>query len=240
MPGRIGKVSSVILLKLNTKKFSSRFAHCINLEYYIDLVNVLDGLLKEEWLGYREKLHCIQTVFSILAGQGEALNLDPTRFYTTLYKAILTVHASKNHHCFIILLQTLVVALIKRHKKITAKRMIGFTKRLSTLSLQLLHNSTLGCLCLIKNVLQMNKAVDVLLDLDTSVGDGKYQPELDDPEYCNAATSALFEMNLLCKHYHPIVSKYALHIANGVPTTGNGSLPPEIGKWYLLFYINVI
>lgn len=208
-----------------------RFAHCINLEYYIDLLNVLNGLLKEEWVGYKEKLHCIQTVFSILVGQGEALNLDPTRFYTALYKDMLTVHASKNHSNFIILLQTLIVAVIKRHKKITTKRMIGFTKRLSTLSLQVLHNSSLSCMCLIKNLLQMHKTVDVLLDLDTSVGDGKFQPEIDDPEYCNAGTSALFEMNLLCKHYHPIVSKYAMHIASGVPATGSGTLPPEISKW---------
>lgn len=124
-----------------------------------------------------------------------------------------------------------MIALIKRHKKITGKRMIGFAKRLSTLSLQLLHNSSLSCLCLVKSILQMNKSVDVLLDLDTSVGDGKFQPELDDPEYCNAATSALFEMTLLRRHYHPIVSKYALHVASGVPATGNGSLPPEISKW---------
>lgn len=194
-------------------------------------MNVLDGLLKEDWIGYREKLHCIQTVFSILIGQGEALNLDPTRFYTALYKDLLTVHASKNHQDFIILLRTLTMALIKRNKKITTKRMIGFTKRLSTLSLQLLHNSSLSCLCLIKNILQTNKAVDVLLDVDTSVGDGKFQAELDDPEYCNAATSALFEMNLLCKHYHPVVRKYALHIAKGVPITGDNILPTEISKW---------
>lgn len=194
------------------------------------MVNVLDGLLKEDWLGYREKLHCIQTVFSILIGQGEVLNLDPTRFYTALYMDMLTVHASKNHHNFTILLQTLIIGLIKRHKKITTKRVVGFTKRLSTLSLQLLHNSTLSCLCLIKNILQMNKAVDVLLDLDTSVGDGKFQPELDDPEYCNAATTALFEVNLLHRHYHPIISKFAFHIASGVPATGSGVLPSEISK----------
>lgn len=191
----------------------------------------MDGLLKEDWLGYKEKLHCIQTVFCILVGQGEALNLDPTRFYTALYKDMLAVHASRNYQNFLILLQTLIMALIKRHKKITTKRMIGFAKRLSTLSLQLLHNGSLSCLCLIKNVLQMHKAVDVLLDLDTSVGDGKFQPELDDPEYCNAATGALFELNLLCKHYHPVVSKYALHVASGVPATGTGSLPPDISKW---------
>lgn len=129
------------------------------------------------------------------------------------------------------LLETLNLALIKRRKKITSKRIIGFVKRISTASLQVLHGSSISYLALIKLILQMNRAADVLLDLDTSTGDGKFLPELDDPEYCNASTSALFEMTLLGRHYHPIVAKYARHIANGVPSTGPGSLPPEFGKW---------
>lgn len=57
----------------------TKFAHCINLEYYVDIVNVLNQLLNEDWLGYREQLHCIQTIFIMLSGQGEAINIDPTR-----------------------------------------------------------------------------------------------------------------------------------------------------------------
>ena len=56
-----------------------RFSHCINLEFYQDIVNVLSGLLEEGNLGLRERLNCIQTVFVILSGQGSALNIDPHR-----------------------------------------------------------------------------------------------------------------------------------------------------------------
>lgn len=187
--------------------------------------------MKQEWVGPREKLHCIQAVFSILSGQGEVLNLDPTRFYTGLYKEMLTIHASKTHQNFSSLLHTLNSALLKRHKKITSKRTQGFVKRLATLSLQLPHNSSLSCLSIVKAILQSNKSVDVLLDLDSSIGDGKFEPELDDPEYANASATALYDLVLLSRHYHPIVAKYAKHIANGVPGTGEGSLPPQFGKW---------
>lgn len=135
----------------------TKFAHCINLEYYVDIVNVLNQLLNEDWLGYREQLHCIQTIFIMLSGQGEAINIDPTRlvlhifcissfksflcrFYTNLYKDLLTTHAGRNHEITLTLLKTLIDALIKRRKKITNKRTINFVKRLGTLSLQLLHN----------------------------------------------------------------------------------------------------
>ncbi|EFA07654.2 nucleolar complex protein 3 [Tribolium castaneum] len=208
----------------------AKFSHCINIEYYLDLVNILDNLLKEEWIGYREQLHCVQTVFSILSGQGEALNVDPTRFYTNLYKGLLTTNASKNHSNFLILLKTLNDALIKRRKKITNKRTLSFVKRLATLSLQLLHNGSLGSLGLIKNIMQLNRTVDILLDLDNSFGDGKYQPELEDPEYANASSTGLYELNLLVRHYHPVVTKYARNIAFGVPATGEGSLDPEYAK----------
>lgn len=88
--------------------FMFRFAHCINLDYYMDMVNLLDKLLKEDWIGFKEQLYCIQTVFAILSGQGEALTLDPTRFYNNLYKNLLEINASSNgHKHFFIVLQIL-------------------------------------------------------------------------------------------------------------------------------------
>ncbi|CAG9853869.1 unnamed protein product [Phyllotreta striolata] len=209
----------------------AKFAHCINIEFYMDIVNVLNKLLNEDWLGYREQLFCIHTVFSILSGQGEAINLDPIRFYNNLYKDLLTLNAaSKNSKDTPVLINTLCEALIKRRKKITNKRTIGFLKRLAQLSMQLTHEGSLGCLGLIKHVMQLNRSADVLLDLDSSTGEGKYQAEIEDPEYCNAASSALYELIHLARHYHPIVSKFARHIASGVPSSGDGSLPGEYGK----------
>ncbi|ERL92295.1 hypothetical protein D910_09612, partial [Dendroctonus ponderosae] len=208
----------------------TKFAHCINLEYYVDIVNVLSFLLNEDWLGYKEQLHCIQTIFIMLSGQGEGINIDPSRFYIHLYKDLLTTNAGRNHDNAFTVLKTLIDALIKRRKKITNKRIINFVKRLATLSLQLLHHGSLGCLGLIKTLMQLNRSVDILLDLDTSVGEGKYQPEIADPEFANASNTALFETVLLSRHYHPVVKKLARNIASGVPATGDGSLPLEYGK----------
>lgn len=78
--------------------------------------------------------------------------------------------------------------------------------------------------------MQLNKSVDILLDTDNSFGDGIYMPELEDSEYSNAASTSLYEMSLLNKHYHPTVRKFCKNIVNGVPTTGQGALVPGIGK----------
>ncbi|CAD6995676.1 unnamed protein product [Ceratitis capitata] len=96
--------------------------------------------------------------------------------------------------------------------------------------MHLLHHGTLATLGTIKTTFQLTSVLDVLLDTDTSVGSGNYNPELDDPEYCNASSTALYELTMLSRHYHPTVRKMAMHIARGVPASGEGSLPPEIGK----------
>ncbi|KAF1373445.1 hypothetical protein PFLUV_G00238930 [Perca fluviatilis] len=53
----------------------ANFAHLINLEFFDDLLNVLQNLIQSGDLTNRESLHCIQTVFTILSGQGLRKNI---------------------------------------------------------------------------------------------------------------------------------------------------------------------
>lgn len=208
----------------------AKFSHLINIEFFHDLIEVLYKLLSDEELGYREQLHCVQTVFTILSGQGEILNIDPARFYTHLYKNLLNVHAGKNHSDAESILTTIENVLIKRRKHITFQRHLAFLKRLIMLSLQMMHNSSLGCLSVIKTSLQFNNQLDILLDTEDVIGSGRYNPNINEPEYSNANCTKLWELGFLHRHYHPIVRKYAKNIAAGVPMTGNGALPPELSK----------
>ncbi|KAJ1531012.1 hypothetical protein ONE63_005844 [Megalurothrips usitatus] len=208
----------------------AKFSSCINLDYYHDLVNALDELMSYGDLKYRDQLHIVQTVFTILSGQGEMLTIDPRRFYTYLYRNMLNIHAGVTHPDMMILVRAIDYMMIKRRKKITQERAYAFTKRLSTLALQLLHNGSLSCLSLIKTVLQLNKSIDLLLDVDKSFGQGIYDPLLQEPEYCNAGNSTLWELSLLQRHYHPLVQQYSNFVSAGAPETGTSSLPVEFAK----------
>lgn len=209
-------------------KFNFRFAHIINIEFFSDLIEVLNHLIENVDLGYREQLHCIQTVFTILSGQGEVLNIDPARFYTHLYQNIMHVNAGKNHGDIESILTTLENVLIKRRKSITHLRYLAFLKRLMTLSIQVLHNGSLGCLGIVKNAMQLNSTLDVLLDTENKVGSGKFDPEIVEPEFSNANCTSLFELSLLRRHYHPTVVKFANHISGGVQI--NSGLEPALAK----------
>jgi len=190
---------------------------------------VLNHLVINVDLSYREQLHCIQTVFTILSGQGEVLNIDPARFYTHLYRNILHVNAGRNHNDVESIVMTLENILLKQRKNITHLRYVAFLKRLMTLSLQVLHNGSLGCLGIVKNAMQLNSSLDILLDTENKVGSGKFDPLIPEPEFSNANCTSFFELGLLRRHYHPTVVKMANHIATGVKL-GNHILEPALSK----------
>lgn len=98
-----------------------------------------------------------------------------------------------------------------------------------TLCLQLLHNGALGCMAIVKNAMQLNSALDILLDTENKIGSGKFDPTINDPEFCNSNCTSLFELTLLKRHYHSTVSKMAGYILNGCHM-GNNMLEPEVSK----------
>ncbi|XP_051958764.1 nucleolar complex protein 3 homolog [Xyrauchen texanus] len=207
----------------------AKFAHLINLEFFDDLLAVLHSLIMSGDLTYRESLHCILTSFHILSGQGDVLNIDPLKFYSHLYKTLLTLHAGGANEDSAIVLQCLDVMLTRRRKQVTLQRAQAFVKRLSTLSLHTLPDSTVGILAANRTLMHTFPKCDILLDNEMQ-GSGVYLPELDEPEYCNPQNTSLWELHLLKTHYHPMVRKYAVHLMVGAPSEGSGALNMELGR----------
>ncbi|XP_040168724.1 nucleolar complex protein 3 homolog [Anopheles arabiensis] len=208
----------------------SKFAHTINIDFFADLVELLNNLLENVELGYREQLHCIQTVFIILSGQGEVLNIDPARFYSHFYKNLLYVNAGKNHDDMQTIIKTLDVILFKRRRNVTYHRYVSFVKRLATLCLQVLPNGCLGLISLIRSCMHMNQQLDILLDSEAVVGSGKFDPFNDEPEFANANCTALFESSCLVRHYHPLIRKMVMNVLKGsdsVPINSGRTLTPD-------------
>uniref|UniRef100_A0A672PU38 Nucleolar complex protein 3 homolog n=1 Tax=Sinocyclocheilus grahami TaxID=75366 RepID=A0A672PU38_SINGR len=226
---RILKKAQKSILLPSVLEGLAKFAHLINLEFFDDLLAVLYGLITSGDLTYRESLHCILTSFHILSGQGDVLNIDPLKFYNHLYKTLLTLHAGGTNEDTAIVLQCLDVMLTKRRKQVTLQRAQGFLKRLSTLGLHLLPDSCVGILAANRALMHTFPKCDILLDNEMQ-GSGVYLPELDVPEYCNPQNTALWELHLLKRHYHPMVRKFAAHLMKGAPSEGSGALSMELSR----------
>ncbi|XP_076311542.1 nucleolar complex protein 3 [Tachypleus tridentatus] len=206
----------------------SKFAHLINIEFFDDLVSCFGELVEKGELDGNEMLLCMHTVFTVLSGQGVALNIDPQRFYSYLYRILLSVNAGKTAAYMPILFKCLDVMLLKRKKQLTHHRVLAFLKRLCTVSLQTSHEGTLGILAVVRTMMQSHKRADILLDHESSGGSGVYLPTLEEPEHCNASSTALWELKFLQRHYHPVVVEYSNHILHGCPVQGKGHLSPAL------------
>ncbi|KAF6266173.1 CBF/Mak21 family-domain-containing protein [Scenedesmus sp. NREL 46B-D3] len=68
-----------------------RYSHLISVEYFNDLMAVLQDLLAAGALPLRERLGVLLAALDILKGQGEALTIDRRAFYNQLYQALLLV-----------------------------------------------------------------------------------------------------------------------------------------------------
>uniref|UniRef100_A0A672G6A3 Nucleolar complex protein 3 homolog n=1 Tax=Salarias fasciatus TaxID=181472 RepID=A0A672G6A3_SALFA len=207
----------------------ANFAHLINLEFFDDLLNVLQNLIQSGDLSNQESLHCIQTVFTILSGQGDVLNIDPLTFYQHLYRMLPRLHAGASNDDVIIVLRCLDTMLTRRKKQVTLQRAMAFVKRLSTLSLHLLPDASVGILAATRAALHSFPKCDFLLDNEIQ-GSGFYLPELDDPEHCNAQNTALWELHTLQRHYHPVVRLFAAHLSRGAPSEGSAALNVELSR----------
>uniref|UniRef100_A0A7N9AX55 Nucleolar complex protein 3 homolog n=1 Tax=Mastacembelus armatus TaxID=205130 RepID=A0A7N9AX55_9TELE len=207
----------------------ANFAHLINLEFFDDLLNVLQNLVQSDDLTNRESLHCIQTVFTILSGQGDVLNIDPLNFYSQLYKMLPRLHAGAPNDDIIIVLRCLDAMLTRRRKQVTLQRAMAFVKRLSMLSLHVLPNASVGVLAANRATMHAFPKCDFLLDNEVQ-GSGFYLPELDEPEHCNAQNTALWELHLLQRHYHPVVRQFAAHLCQGAPSEGSAALRVELSR----------
>ncbi|XP_021108734.1 nucleolar complex protein 3 homolog isoform X5 [Heterocephalus glaber] len=207
----------------------AKFAHLINVEFFDDLLVVLHTLIESGDLSYQESLHCVQTAFHILSGQGDVLNIDPMKFYTHLYKTLFKLHAGATNEGVEIVLHCLDVMLTKRRKQVSQQRALAFIKRLCTLALQVLPHSSIGILSTTRTLMHTFPKTDLLLDND-SQGNGVFLPELDEPEYCNAQSTALWELHALQRHYHPIVQRFAAHLIAGAPSEGSEALKPELSR----------
>uniref|UniRef100_A0A7N5ZUE1 Nucleolar complex protein 3 homolog n=1 Tax=Anabas testudineus TaxID=64144 RepID=A0A7N5ZUE1_ANATE len=186
---------------------------------------VLEGLD----LTNRETLHCIQAVFTILSGQGDVLNIDPLNFYSQLYRMLPRLHAGAPNDDIIIVLRCLDAMLTRRRKQVTLQRAMAFVKRLSTLSLHVLPNASVGILAANRAAVHSFPKCDFLLDNEVQ-GSGFYLPELEEPEHCNAQNTALWELHTLQRHYHPVVRQFAVHLSRGAPSEGSAALGVKLSR----------
>ncbi|RKP15357.1 CBF/Mak21 family-domain-containing protein [Piptocephalis cylindrospora] len=242
---RILKHASTSSLLPATLEGLAKFAHLISVDFFTDLLELLKRIMRggsstyqgmgededeEEGLGsedhtptVRSSLLCVVTAFTLLSGQGEALNIDLRDFDSHLYSLIprlalsstLETQKGKASEEEVevarlateseLMLRALDLLLLRRSKA-PADRVAAFTKRLATLCLWVPVSTVLGSVSLIHRVLVKYPRVQALLSTEDRAGDGVYQGLVEDIALSNPFASTLWEMSSLqVQHSDPRV-----------------------------------
>jgi nucleolar complex protein 3 len=137
----------------------SKFAHLINLEFFEDIIKIMHQLIESNTLTFKSQLHCIKTIFIVLSGQGEALTIDPLKFYSTLYNILLKFDATGDFENTLLLADCINMMFFKRVKQVPTSRLLSFIKRLSTVALQLEPASCSLIIHLLRKLINVNKVI---------------------------------------------------------------------------------
>uniref|UniRef100_A0A914WRV0 CCAAT-binding factor domain-containing protein n=1 Tax=Plectus sambesii TaxID=2011161 RepID=A0A914WRV0_9BILA len=211
----------------------SKFAHLINVEFFDDLISSMHHLVEQGDLKPLDSLHCINTVFVILSGEGQALNIDPYRFYRSIYSLLpriaLEKNANQQRRQAALALRTLEIMLNVRRRQVSIGRVAAFIKRMALLCFALRTDVLISFLAALRTYFVAHPRLsEQLLDAETQDA-GRYLAAVEDPDHCNAQSATIIdEMTALAMHPDITVRQFALHIRHKLPSLGNHRLQPSV------------
>ena len=198
----------------------SKFCHLINVDFYNDLIGLLYKLVNSQTVDHHQIMFTTKTVFTILATEGYSVSVDPHRFYVRFYSCLPLLNSTNFgaesdaelfHDC-------LDKMFFKRRKHLSVSRVFAFCKRLSLVAIQTSPPMAALVLSAIRILMRDHPKCEILLDTE-HFASASFLPQLDDPDFCNAAASRLWELHLLKLHSCPMIRLLALSILKGSQLT---------------------
>lgn len=203
----------------------AKFAHLINMDTVVDLLDVLKQLLLTvDELPLEASLNCVLTAFQTLQGPGKEMQIDVKEYVTPLYSQIPRLGTEENSRSNTeIALQCLTAAFIKRREYSTV-RIAAFLKQIFTVAMHAPEYTSVPLIALARQILQRYPSVHQMLESESDVvTSGNYTPDVADPEYTNPFATSAWELANLKFHIHPAIQDQA----QGASTLKLLQLPAE-------------
>ena len=199
----------------------SHFSHVISVEYFLDLLRFLSELLSSPstHLSTKQRLYCLHTSCTVLfSQQTQDLSVDPRSICQHMYTLLLDLPSELPPESTKLLINTLLL-MLNNTQCMHQERALGFAKRICTCSLVKTTSYAAGLLFSLRSLLRRDFITDNLLTNDSLAG-ASYQPEIPDPDVCEAKSTCLWELSLLRSHYHPVIRKQAHYLSEGSALVG--------------------
>nr|XP_037282059.1 nucleolar complex protein 3 homolog [Rhipicephalus microplus] len=190
----------------------AQYAHLVNLDFLEDILDALGTLLN--LLGSRDAPCCLQAAFALLSGQGQALTVDPQRFYVALFRCLLESPPASART----LLLCWRMMVVNRCRSLSVYRLKALCKRFATLCIN--HANSLGLTLSLGTLLRSEPRLHGLLEVADS--QTIFRPMLGDPDHAGCAP--LWELHVLRKHYDPSTAAVAKAVAS------SNRIPPALAS----------
>ena len=199
----------------------AKFAHLINIDTVVDLLNVLkELLLNVDKLPLDAALNCVLTAFKTLLGPGKELQIDPKDYISPLFAQLPRLCSLNDSQYANLALKCMDTAFIRR-RDYSLARVAAFVKRLLTVSMHAPspYCSAAPLIALVRSMLNnrysgvANRLFENEQDNATNLG-GAYNPMAEDPERTNPFATSAWELGTLRFHIHQDTAQQADDCAN--------------------------
>ncbi|ULT86548.1 hypothetical protein L3Y34_006328 [Caenorhabditis briggsae] len=220
----------------------SKFAHLLSIEFYEDIVSTMENMVQNENLKPLDQLHCINTVFVILSGDGQLLNIDPSKFYRLAYRVLnhfpFEKRPEQRKNQIVMAAKTLETMLVTRRKAVPLSRVAAFVKRLLSIATVLDDFPALCIVSLVRSLFIAHPKLSSMIEDEEGGAPGVFRQDIDDPDVANAlASDVRDELSMLARRRNVELSRFANNILYGVSSTGIFKLNPQLSSlkpWILM------
>jgi nucleolar complex protein 3 len=188
----------------------AQFAHLINIDTVMDLLEVLKTLLKDiDSLPLDAALNCVLTAFQTLSGPGKEMKIDQKEYISPLYTQLprlITMDMTDSDAYRKItesMVKCLDAAFIKRREYSTT-RVAAFFKQILTVAMYTPPSTSIPLVAFARGLLQRYPSCQQLLENESdAITSGQYNPDVDEPELSNPFSTSGWELTALKFHFHP-------------------------------------
>ena len=190
----------------------AKFAHLINIDTVIDLLECLKQLLiGVDELPLEAALNCILTAFQTLQGPGKEMQIDVKEYISPLYTQLARLVTEKNcAENTDIMLRCLDFALIRR-RELSKLRVAAFFKRILSVAMHTPAYTSVPLIAFARQLTQRYPSIHQLLDNESDViTSGHYTPDVADPEQTNPFSTSAWEISTTKFGLDPAISQQAV------------------------------
>lgn len=196
------------------------FAQLINVDYFEDLLNVLQNIAKTQYDAYVTgklnsnsapvcALHCVIAAFELLESLKNTLSVDLRDFYCSFYTQMMRMTARTSSAENVVVAKSNhsrnenelmlrgIDMMMKKKIDIPNERVAAFVKRLGILSLSSPANAAAAYISAIHWAFVRYPRFQCFVEEDGRIGTGCFEAFVDDPDLCNPFASSLWDLQLL-------------------------------------------